>query len=129
MRFLLDFPDSELNDVVREGALVRLRFAAASVRDEAGDRGWLTGVTLEMSAATLQGDTTGAFGKIAEAGLGDGSRRLRRMDVPGTLSAAREGDVVSLALRLSNGTRLVVDGCRLDASVADDARFTPDLSC
>jgi len=129
MRYTLEFADSELRAVVREGALVRLRLAAASVRDEAGERGWLTGVTLEMSAAGLQGDTTHAFGRIAEAGLQHDQRLLRRMDVPGTLTAARPGEVVTLALRLSNGTQFVVDGHRLDAVLADDARFTPDLSC
>ena len=129
MPFTLEFTDSELRDVVREAALVRLRFAAAAVRNEAGERGWLTGVQLEMSAATLRGDATHAFGKIAEVGLGDGSRLLRRMDAPGTLTAAREGEAVSLALRLANGTQLAINGCRLEAMLAGNARFTDDLSC
>ena len=129
MRFTLDFADSELRDVVREGALVRLRLAAASVRDEAGRRGWLTGVTLEMTAATLHGDTAHAFGKIAEAGLSSDTRLLRGMALPGTLTAAREGEVVVLALRLANGTPFVTSGHRLEAAISDDARFTDDLSC
>jgi hypothetical protein len=129
MRFVLEFADSELRDVVREGALVRLRLAAAAVRDEAGERGWLTGVSLEMSAALVQGDTALAFGKIAEVALHDGPRLLRRMDLPGALTAAREGELVILALRLANGTRLLVSGHRLEAMRAADARFTEDLSC
>jgi hypothetical protein len=129
MRFILDFADSELRDVVREGALVRLRFAAAAVRNEAGQHGWLTGVTLEMSAASLHGDTGLAFGKIAEVGLGDGPRLLRRMDVPGVLVAPREGEVVSLAVRLANGTQFITSGYRLEAQLAADARFAEDLSC
>ncbi len=129
MRFTLEFADSELRDIAREGALVRLRFAAAAVRNDAGERGWLTGVTLEMSAATLHGDAAHAFGKIAEAGLQDGSSLLRRMDVPGALTAAREGEVVVLALRLTNGAQLVASGYRLEATVAADAHFKEDLSC
>jgi hypothetical protein len=129
MRYTLEFADSELRDVAREGALVRLRLAAASVRNEAGERGWLTGVTLEMSAARLHGDTAHAFGRIAEVGLHHGQRLLRRTDLPGALAAAREGEVVTLALRLSNGTQFVVAGQVLEATLAADARFTPDLSC
>jgi hypothetical protein len=129
MRYTLEFTDSELRDVAREGALVRLRLAAAAVRNEAGERGWLTGVTLEMSAATFHGDTANAFGRIAEVGLQDGHRLLRRMEVPGALTAPREGEVVVLALRLANGTQFVTNGHRLAATLADDARFTEDLSC
>jgi hypothetical protein len=129
MRFTLDFADSELRDVAREGALVRLRFAAASVRNEAGQHGWLSGVTLEMSAASLHGDTQLAFGRIAEVALGDAARLLRRMDVPGVLDAPREGEVVSLAVRLANGTQFIASGYRLEARLADDARFAEDLSC
>jgi hypothetical protein len=129
MRFILEFADSELRDVTREGALVRLRFAAAAVRTEAGECGWLTGVTLEMAAATFHGDTSHAFGRIAEVGLHDGPRLLRGMEVPGTLVATREGEVVVLALRLANGTQFVTSGDRLDATVAADARFAEDLSC
>ena len=124
MRFTLEFADSELRDIVREGALVRLRLAAAAVRDEAGERGWLTSVTLEMTAATLHGDTTHAFGKISGAGLRQDTRGLRSLDVPGRLT----GDV-ELALRLANGTRFVTRGYALEATVADDARFAQDLSC
>jgi hypothetical protein len=129
MRYTLEFADSELRDVAREGALVRLRLAAASARDEAGERGWLTGVTLAMRAAAVHGDTAHAFGRIAEAGLQHEQRLLRRLDVPGTLAAARQGAAVTLAVRLANGTQFVVEGHALEASLADDARFTADLSC
>ena len=129
MRFTLDFAGSELRDVVREGALVRLRFAAAAVRNEAGQHGWLTGVSLEMSAAALHGDTDHAFGKIANVGLSAGSRLLRGMDVPGALTAAREGEDIGLAVRLANGTQFTTSGYSLEARIADDARFTEDLSC
>ncbi len=129
MRFALDLQDSELRGVTREGALVRLRLAAAAVRNEAGERGWLAGVTLEMTAATFDGDASQAFGKIAEVGLHQGDRLLRGMEVPGTLAAAREGEVVTLALRLADGTRFVTSGDRLDATLADGARFTEDMSC
>jgi hypothetical protein len=125
----LEFADSELRDVTREGGRVRLRLAAASVRTEAGERGWLTGVTLEMDAATLHGDTAPAFGRIAEVGLQHDQRQLRRMDVPGMLAAARPDAVVRLAVRLANGTQFVVEGHTLEATLAADARFAADLSC
>ena len=124
MRFALEFRDSELRDVVREGTLVRLRLAASAVRNEAGERGWLASVTLEMTAATLHGDVSHAFGKIARASLRQDTRGLRSLDVPGRLT----GDV-ELALHLANGTQFVVRGHTLASSVADDARFTEDLSC
>ena len=129
MSFVLEFADSELSDVVREGALVRLRFAAAAVRNAANERGWLTGVTLEMSVATLHGDTAHAFGRVAEVSLSDGPRLLRSMRLPGALTAAREGEVVTLALRLANGTQFLTSGYRLEATLAADARFKEDLSC
>jgi hypothetical protein len=129
MRFTLELADSELRDIVREGALARLRLSAAAARNEADERGWLTGVTLEMTAATVHGDTAHAFGKIAEADLGHGPRLPGRMDVPGALTAAREGEIVTLALRLANGAHVVIAGWRLEAKLADDARFTEDLSC
>ena len=124
MRFVLEFPDSELLDVVRQGALVRLRLAASAVRNEAGERGWLTSVTLEMTGATLHGDITHAFGKITQAALRQDTRSLRSLDVPGRLT----GDV-ELALSLANGTQFATRGRALEAAVADDARFAQDLSC
>ena len=108
---------------------MRLRLAAASVRDEAGERGWLTGVALQMDAATLHGDSTQAFGRIAEAGLQHDQRLLRRMAVPGTLAATRQDTALTLAVRLANGTQFVVEGHTLAATLASDARFAADLSC
>jgi len=123
MTFTIEFADSELRDVVAEGAAVRLRFAAAAVRDEAGERGWLASVQVEMSGASLHGDTAQAFGRVAEGALRcDGT--AVRLSVPGHLS----GDI-DLALRLAHGTQLVVRGSALVASVAEGARFAPDLSC
>ena len=124
MSFALEFPDSEIRDVVVEGAAVRLRFAAAAVRNDAGERGWLTSVQLEFTGAMVHGDTTHAFGKIAQARLRHGDRGVAPLAVPGTLTRDLE-----LALRLANGTQFVVHGCELEARVADAARFTPDLSC
>jgi len=82
-----------------------------------------------VTPASVRGDTAQAFGRIAEAGLRHDQRLLRRMDVPGTLAAARQGEVVSLAVRLANGAQFVVEGHALEAILADDVRFTPDLSC
>ena len=124
MSFALEFPDSEVRDVVVEGAAVRLRFSAAAVRNDAGERGWLTSVQLEFTGAMAHGDTMHAFGKISQAVLRHGDRGVARLALPGTLANDLE-----LALRLANGTQFVVRGDALEASVADGARFTPDLSC
>ena len=124
MSFTLEFPDSELLDVVVDGAAVRLRLSAAAVRDDAGERGWLTSVQLEFAGARVDGGTTQAFGKIAEATLRHGDRGVARLVVPGTLARDLE-----LALRLANGTQFAVRGDALVATVGDAARFAPDLSC
>lgn len=123
MSFTLELADSELRDVAAEGAAVRLRFAAAAVRDDAGERGWLASVQVELTDASLHGNASHAFGRIAQGAvrLDGGATRLR---VPGALSGELE-----LALALANGTQLVVRGRALAASVAEGARFAPDLSC
>ena len=123
MRFILELADSELRDVVADGAAVRLRLAAAAARDDAGERGWLASVRIEMTGASLQGDATHAFGRIARGELRQAGGAAR-LSVPGTLS----GDV-ELALVLANGTQLVVRGDALVASAGEGARFAPDLSC
>ena len=123
MSLNLEFPHSELRDVATEGDAVRLRFAAATVRDADDERGWLASVQVEIDGAALQGDATHAFGKIAEGSLRlDG--RAARLSVPGALSGG-----IELALRLANGTQFVVQGRALTASAAEGARFAPDLSC
>jgi len=124
MSHVLEFQDSEVLDVVADGATVRLRLSAAAVVDDSGQRGWLGPVRLELDGATLQGDPTHAFGKVAEGRLRHDGRDLARLALPGTLVGA-----VELTLRLANGTRLVVQGRALAAGVADDARFTEDASC
>ena len=124
MRFVLEFPGSEVSELVREGTLVRLRLAVAAARDEAGERGWLTGVTLAMTGASLDGDAGAAFGRIAQAALRHDARAVTTLDVPGRST----GDV-ELALALANGARFVIRGHALEASLAPDARFTEDFSC
>ena len=124
MSFALEFPDSEIRDLVVDGGAVRLRLSAAAVRDDAGERGWLTSVQLEFTGAAVHGDTTHAFGRIAEGRLRHGDHGVARLAVPGTLT----GDI-ELTLRLANGTQFVARGHALVASVAAEARFAPDLSC
>ena len=124
MRFPLEFPDSELRDVVADGGVVRLRLAAATVRDDGGERGWLASVQLEFSNAALQGDTTHAFGKITQGTLRQGIRAIAPLQVPGTMAGE-----LDLTLLLANGTRFFVRADALAATVAADARFSPDLSC
>ena len=124
MRFVLEFPGSEVGELVRDDALFRVRLAVAAVRNDAGDRGWLTGVTLAMSTASLQGDTAAAFGRIAHAGLRHDTRNVAAIDVPGRWN----GDI-ELALTLANGTTFVIHGQALETSLAPDSRFTEDFSC
>jgi hypothetical protein len=124
MSFTLEFPDSEVRDVVADGALVRLRFSAASVRGADGGRGWLPAVLLTLSDATLAGDAAHAFGKIADGGVRLDGRLVARLELPATLAGELE-----LALRFANGTHLAARGRALSLSVADDTRFAEDLAC
>ena len=124
MAYTIEFADSELRDIARDGALVRVRLSAAAARNDAGERGWLTSVTLEIGAATLHGDAANAFGKIVEGTLRHGGERVARLATPGTLP----GDI-ELALRLANGTRFTIHGDTLQATLGDDARFQEDFSC
>ena len=124
MRFALEFHDSEVRDVAADGGAVRVRFAAASVRDAAGGRGWLPGVTLALADATLAGDPSHAFGKLAEGRLHLDGRDIARPALPATLSGR-----IDLTLRFANGTLLTAHGASLALDVADDARFAEDLSC
>ena len=124
MRFVLEFHGSELRDVMADGSSVRLRFAAAAVRNEAGERGWLSTVQVDLQDATLRGDTAYAFGKITDGRLRQDGRDIARVGIPGTLNGELE-----LSLRLANGTQVVARGRTLEASVGADARFSPDLSC
>ena len=124
MHFALESHDSELRDVVADGSVVRLRFAAAAVSDDAGDRGWLASVQLELRGAALHGDATHAFGKITQGALRQSTRAVAPLQVPGTLAGELE-----LTLRLANGTRFIVRANSLTSTVDADARFSPDLSC
>ena len=124
MSHALAFHDSELRDVVVDAGTVRLRFAAASVVADDGERGWLPGVVLTLSDATLQGDAAHAFGRITEGQLRLDGQAVARPTLPGTLT----GDT-ALDLRCANGTALALRGRTLDLAIADDARFAPDLSC
>lgn len=120
MPYALEFPDSELRDMARDGALLRVRLSAAAARNEAGERGWLSAVTLTISAATLHGDATHAFGRIVEGTLDDGAR----LTVPGSLAGS-----IRLAMRLANGTHFIIRGDALEASLDDGAHFREDFSC
>jgi len=119
MPFDLTWPGSELRDLVVDGQSVRLRLSAAAVQG-----GWLSGVTLTFAEASLHGDAAQAFGRVAEGAMREGTRDLPRLPMPGTLS----GDV-ALILRMANGAQVVVRAGALAATLADDARFTEDLSC
>lgn len=124
MRFAFEFHDSEVRDVVVDGDAVHVRFAAASVRDDQGRRGWLPSVRLTLTGATLSGDARHAFGKLVEGRLDLDGQPTKPLALPTTLA----GDL-DLALRFANGTALTLRGRTLAASVADDARFAEDLSC
>ena len=124
MRFDLDFPDSEVRDVTLEDGVARVRFAAASVRNAEGARGWLTGAVLALSEATLAGDAPLAFGRLAEGRLRHDDHDIPRPALPGTLAGRLE-----LALRFANGTPLMLHGRGLALSLPADAHFKEDLSC
>ncbi len=124
MSLTLEFHDSEIRDVVADGTGLRVRLAAASVRDADGRRGWMPSVQLVLADATATGDLRHAFGKITEGRLSHGGQALARLALPIALDGA-----VKLALRLANGTALDVRARALAASVDPGARFTEDLSC
>ena len=124
MRFALEFHDSEVRDVVADAGSVRLRLSAAAVRNEVGERGWLTGVVLTLADAVLDGDAAHAFGKLVEGRLRHDGRDLARPALPGMLCGR-----IELALRLANGTQLSVHARSIALDVAGDARFAEDLSC
>jgi hypothetical protein len=124
MPFALAFHDSELRDVVVDGGTVRLRFAAASVTTDDGERGWLPGAVLTLSDATIDGDAAHALGKVTDGQLRHDGSPVAHPALPGTLAGE-----IALALRLANGIALQMHGRDLTLAVAGDARFTPDLSC
>ena len=124
MPFALEFPDSEVRDVTLVDGIARVRFAAASVRADYGVRGWLPGVVLALSEATLAGDAPHAFGRLAEGRLCHDDHDIPRPALPGTLAGQLE-----LALRFANGTLLTLCGRTLALSLAADAHFKEDLSC
>jgi len=124
MPFILAFHDSEVRDVTADAGTVRVRFAAASVITEEGERGWLPGVVLTLAQATVDGDAAHAIGKLTEGQLRLDGHAVARPALPGTLA----GGIV-LALRLANGTALSLRGRALALAVAGDARFAVDLSC
>ena len=124
MRFALEFHDSEIRDVATNAGGVSVRFAAACVRDPLGNRGWLTGVTLDFADATLAGDAAHAFGRLGEGRLRQDGQDVIRPVLADTLAGALE-----LTLQFTNGTLLTVHGRSLASSLSDDSRFTEDLSC
>lgn len=124
MSFALEFPDSEVRDVVADDGFVRLRFSAASVRNAAGERGWLTSTVLALADAALAGDAPHAFGKIIEGRLRQDGAAVTRMPLPAKLAGNLE-----LSLRFANGTSLTVRAAALTLAASRDAVFTEDLSC
>ena len=124
MPFTLDFHDSEILDVLAEGAGLRVRFAAASVRDAEGRHGWIPTVQLVLAGATAAQDVRHAFGKVTEGRLRHDGQDVGRLELPIALDGA-----IELDLRLANGTSLVLRAHALAATFDAGARFTQDLSC
>jgi hypothetical protein len=121
---LFEFPDSEVRDVAVDGDVVRVRFSAAAVQGDHGVRGWLPGVTLQLSGATLEGKVAHAFGRIVEGQVLHDGRSLSRLAVPCALSGALE-----LLLRFANGALVNVSGGAVELSSTPGAAFAEDLSC
>lgn len=124
MTFALEFPDSEVRDVVADDGGVRVHFSAVSVRDANCERGWLPSVRLTLAAATLAGDAAHAFGKVAEGALRLDGRLVARPALPDALAGE-----IELTLRFANGATLAARGRSLVSSIDAAARFADDLSC
>lgn len=124
MPLTLDFHDSEILDITAQGALLRVRFAAASVSDAEGRHGWIPTVQLALADATEAEDVRHAFGKITEGRLRHDGREVGRLALPVTLDGA-----IELDLRLANGSSLALQARALTATFDAAARFTEDLSC
>ena len=124
MSFTLEFPDSEVRDVVADADAVRVRFSAASVRNAQGERGWLTSTVLALADAALVGDAPHAFGKIIEGRLRHDGVAVGRLPLPATLAGELE-----LSLRFANGTSLSMRAATLTLATAHGAIFTEDLAC
>jgi len=118
MPYTLAWPGSELRDLTLDGDGARLRLSAASVQG-----GWLSNVTLVLADATVQGEASQAFGRIAAGRLRVDGRDLA-LQLPQQATGA-----IELDLRLANGAQVVVQAAALAARAADDTRFTEDLSC
>lgn len=124
MAFTLDFHDSEILDAAAAGDALRLRLAAASVRDAEGRRGWLPSVQLVLAGATTADDLAHAFGKITGGRLRRDGQDAALPPLPFMLDGP-----VELELRLANGGTLALRARGLAATVDAGARFTEDLSC
>lgn len=121
---VFEFFDSEAREVAVDGDVVRVRFSAAAVQREDGARGWLPGVTLAMSRASLAGDAAHAFGRIIEGHVLHDGQSLSRLAVPCALSGGLE-----LQLRFANGASVSARGEAVELSSAPGAAFAEDLSC
>lgn len=124
MSFALEFSDSEILDIVAEPAGLRVRLAAAAVRDAGARRGWIPSVQLTLADATVTGDLRHAFGKITDGQLRHDSKEVALLALPCMLSGR-----LALSLRLANGSSLEAQARALTATFDGEARFTPDLSC
>jgi hypothetical protein len=125
MSYSLAFADSEVRHAAMDAGALRVAFSAAAVRrHEDDDHGWLQGLALVLDEARVAGDPAAAFGRLAEGHVRLDGRDIGRPVLPQTIT----GDV-ELALRFANGATLAARGTRLHLRLADDARFTEDLSC
>lgn len=124
MAFTLDLHDSEILDAAAAGDALRVRLAAASVRDAEGRRGWIPSVQLVLAGAIGADDLAHAVGKIAGGQLRHDGQDVRLPPLPFTLDGP-----VELELRLANGGTLALRARGLAATVDADAPFTEDLSC
>src|SRR4051812_3497976 len=82
MSLIFQFADSEVVAVTAEADTLRVRFSAATVRRDANDRGWMSGVVLALSGVTSTCDMGHAFGKVVEGRLRDGRDERASLALP-----------------------------------------------
>lgn len=133
--FALQFADSEVRHLRRDGADLLLALAAAQVRPLAADGrpvdgtgpGYVRGLVLRLQradAAALAAPWGDAIGRLAQGRLVLGGQPLATLVVPGTL-----GGPLHLALDFANGTRLAVQAQGLQAGFDGVPGYRESLAC
>jgi hypothetical protein len=133
--FDLHFADSELLAPRWDGDTLVLAFAAALVRPRAAPAaehaalgpglGHVRGLSLRLAHARVTGDTTNAFGRLADGHWQHEGQPLRRtMAVPQAVDQPMQ-----LSLALGNGTALHIRAAALQALFSGVPDYRESLAC